>query len=286
MPGLDANFIIVLWGVTILVLAWTWIPALIAALGGTRYLCGGVNEPENLEPTENEPDYAYWVFQLQEMGYEPLGKGWVRVDFAGHEWSLYTVLRVFYHKQHQIFAVLQRVPAPFYFWPGASFVTCFTDGRLLFTDNNEAVSPFPDDDFIRQGVVSLDLAHVEEFHLATTEALRGKGLRPDKEASMDTLIHAMQTHVGPEVRRHHARNGTQYIFAHSLIHVCVSAPAVLATNMNLTHWSLPLTNLVLGLILLLGESAQKRQYARMVRAAMRQKQREQMAKAQNAIPPA
>ena len=37
MPGLDPNTaIFLLWGMTALVLAWTWIPALISALGGTR----------------------------------------------------------------------------------------------------------------------------------------------------------------------------------------------------------------------------------------------------------
>ncbi len=286
MPVIDPDVVVtILWGVAILVVAWTWIPALIAALGGTKYLSNGVNDPDHLEPTAKEPDYAYWVYQLQELGYEPLGQGWIRVDFAGHEWSLYTVLRVFYHKQNQCYAILQRVPAPFYFWPGASFITCFSDGRMLFTDNNEAVSPFPDDEFIRQGVVSLDLADVQELHLATMEALRGKGLRPDTEANIETLLQAMQTHIGPEVRRHHAHNGTQYLFAHLLIHVCVSAPAAFVTHMNFAHWSLPLTNLVLAVILLVGESAQKRQYARMVRLAMRDKQREQMEKARDVSAP-
>ena len=187
----------ILWGMAVLVLAWTWLPALIASLGGTKYLNGGTNDAENLEPTQNEPDYAFWVYQLTQLGYEPLGRGWVRIDFAAHEWSLYTVVRLFYHAENQCYAILQKVPAPFHFWPGVIFATCFADGRLLFTDNNEALFPLPDEEFFRQGVVSLNLAAVEELHLATMEALRRKGLRPESEANVETLFQAMKKHVGP-----------------------------------------------------------------------------------------
>jgi hypothetical protein len=271
MPGFDVKTaIIVLWGLTVLVLAWTWVPALIAALGGTRYLCGGTNDTHGTEAASAQPDYAFWAEQLESLGYEPIGHGWMRINFAGQDWSLFTPVRVFRNSQKQCFAFMQKAPAPYYFWPGAVFATCWADGGLLLSDNNLAAQPHPDDDFIKQGVVTLKLSDVEDLHLATMEVLKRRGRKPDAELNLETLLHAAERHFAPESKKHYGRAGTQYLFAHGLIHICVSAPAAYISG--ITHWTVPLANLVLALILLLGESAQKRQYARAVRAALRMRQ--------------
>ena len=66
MPGFDVKTaIVVLWGLTALLLAWTWVPALIAALGGTRYQCGGTNDTHGMETSTAQPDYAFWAEQLR-----------------------------------------------------------------------------------------------------------------------------------------------------------------------------------------------------------------------------
>jgi hypothetical protein len=269
--GIDQDtLVIIVWGLAALVLAWTWVPAFIAALGGTRYSCGVSNAEHSLEPSAREPDYSFWAEQLLALGYEPLGAGWMRVSFAGPEWSLFSVVRVFNNTAKNCYAYMEKAPAPFNFWPGAVFATCFANGALLLTDNNRAVEPHPDDECIRQGIVTLKLAEVEAFHLATLEALRGLGRKPDPELNAEALLHATEQHDGPEARRTHSRAGTQYLFAHGLIHICVSIPA--AYLLGFAHWSVPLANLVLALVLLLGESSQKRHYARAVRAALRIRQ--------------
>ena len=271
MPGIDPNTaIVVLWGMAALVLAWTWIPALISALGGTRYLTGLAPDLEGNDRAAREPDFQFWAGQLAALGYEPLGYAWSRINFAGAEWMLFTPLRVFVHPQKQCYAIMQKAPAPFWFWPGAVFATVWSDGSMLISDNNVAGDPNPEDDLIRQGVVTLRLAEVEALHLATTEVLRRNGRKPDAELTNEVLLNAIQRHFGADAKRTYSRAGSQYLFAHGLIHICLSTPAAYIAGIG--HWSVPLVNVILALIMLYGESSQKRQYAAAVRYAFRQKQ--------------
>lgn len=271
MPGIDPNtVIVVLWGLAAVILAWTWMPALISSLGGTRYLVGLGADLEGADRARREPDYEFWARQLVALGYEPLGYAWSRVNFAGPEWALFTPLRVFVHPQKQCFAYMQKAPAPFWFWPGAIFATVWSDGSMLISDNNIAAEPNPEDDLIRQGVVTLQLAELETLHLATMEAFRRSGRKPEGELTIDTLLNAIQRHFGAEAKRIYSRSGTNYLFAHGLIHICLSTPAAYVAGLG--HWSVPLVNLVLAVIMLWGESSQKRQYAAAVRYAFGQKQ--------------
>src|SRR5262245_48030980 len=73
---------IVLWGIAALILGWTWVPALIAGLGGSRYANGGTDDPSVLD-SANEPDYRLWSEQLASLGYEPIGAGFMRLSFHG-----------------------------------------------------------------------------------------------------------------------------------------------------------------------------------------------------------
>jgi hypothetical protein len=253
-----------------LFIAWTWVPALISALGGTRYSCGGSDDTNGMDPSPNQPDYSFWAEQLLALGYEPLGAGWMQINFAGPEWSQRSIVRIFTNASKNSYAYMQKAPAPFNFWPGAIFATCLVDGGILLTDNNLTADPHPDDAFIRQGTVSLKLADVEALHLATQEALRQIGRKPDSDLSVDTLLHAAERHFGPEAKRIEGRSATQYLFAHGLIHLCVSIPP--AYLMGVLHPYVALANLVLSLVMLIGESSQKRQYASAVRAALRLRQ--------------
>ncbi len=271
IPGIDQTTVVVIsWTLAALLIAWTWVPALISALGGTKYSCGGTNDINNMEPSAAQPDYSFWAEQLLSLGYEPLGSGWMRINFAGPEWSQQSVLRVFVNASKNCYAFMQKAPTPFNFWPGAIFATCLVDGGILLTDNNVAADPHPDDALIRQGIVSLKLEDVEALHLATQQALRQIGRKPDSDLSMETLLHAAERHFGAEAKRVEARNATQFLFAHGLIHLCVSLPP--AYLMGVTHPYVALANVVLCLVMLIGESSQKRQYARAVRSALRMRQ--------------
>lgn len=270
MPGFDPKTAIyALWAVAALVLAWTWIPALISAIGGTRYLTGLAPDLEGADKIKPEPDYEFWARQIVALGYEPIGHAWTRINFAGAEWAVFTPLRIFVHPQKQCFAFMQKAPAPFWFWPGAIFATLWSDGTMLISDNNIAADPNPDDELIRQGVVTLKLAELEVAHMATMEVLRRSGRKPEGELTVDALLQAMQRHFGAEAKRNFSRAGSQYLFAHGLIHISISTPAAYIAGIG--HWSVPLVNLVLAFIMLYGESSQKRQYAAAIRYAFRQK---------------
>jgi hypothetical protein len=195
----------------------------------------------------------------------------MRIHFAGPDWSQHSLVRVFKSSSKNTYAYMQMAPTPYYFWPGAIFATCLVDGGILMTDNNSGADPHPDDTCVRQGVITLKLADVEELHLATQEALRHIGRKADSDMSIETLFHAAERNFGPEARKMESRNGVQYLMVHGLIHVCVSTPTVYLAGIS--HWSVPLSNLVLAAVLLFGESAQKRQYAQAVRAAMRKRQK-------------
>jgi hypothetical protein len=272
IPGVDDQAIVyILWGVAILVLAWTWVPAFISSMGGTRYLVGFSNDVTGLEPSPREPDYSYWAQQLLDLGYEPVGTGWIRVNFAGPTWAIWSPVRVFRKPSVGTFAYVSRAPAPYYFWPGAVFATCLADGRLLTSDNNRAADLDVEDEHIKQGMVTLDLAALEAQHQEALDALKRSGFRPEGDLNIETLMRALERHEGPEARRAHARAGTNYLFAHGLIHICVSIPT--AYLLGIMHWSVPLSNLVLALALITGENSQKRVYAQAVRSAMRNQQR-------------
>ena len=111
MPPIDPDAaVIVLWGVAVLALAWTWIPAFLAALGGSRYLNGGTEDPD-FTADYREPGFAFWADQLAPLGYEPLGKGWMRLDFVGHQWTVRVPIRIFLCPTKRSYAFMSRACA-------------------------------------------------------------------------------------------------------------------------------------------------------------------------------
>ncbi len=271
MAGIDPNSLaILLWSAAVIIIGWTWLPAVISSLGGTRYKTGGGSNILSLEGHEREIDYLFWANQLVQLEYEPLSACWFRIQYAGTEWVTTIPVRVFFNLRKQSFAYVHQAPAPLWFWPGAIFVTIFSEGGMLTTDNNVDSQPDLDNLLVQQGMVTLDLRELEALHLATLQQLRTQGNHPDTDMSIESFLAAASTHFAPLAQRHYSRAATQYVFAHALIHVCVTIPAAYIAGIQ--HWTVPLSNVVLGLVLFLGESAQRRQYARAVRLAFREKQ--------------
>ncbi len=273
IPGIEKETVVfILWALAILVLAWTWIPAFIASLGGVRFVTGGSNETSRLELSKNGPDFQFWAKQLLALGYEPIGSGFLRVNFAGPHWALISAIAIYHNASKNSYAYMERAPAPYSFWPGAAFATIFTDDTMLISDNNRAVDPDPEDECIRQGIVTLDLKQLEDFHQATLEALKKLKHRPETDQSVEALLAMLNRFDGRDAKRVHSRAGTQYLFAHVLIHVCVSLPTFVLLGFD--HWAVPTSNLILAIAMLTGERAQKKQYAQQVRMALGQKLRQ------------
>lgn len=250
----ETAWAVVLWGAAALLLGWTWVPALLSGLGGTRYANGGSEDPTLLDAAP-EPDYAFWHAQLAARGYEPLGTGWMRLTLYGPAWRYETRMRVSRASGRPVFALVQKQPQPLDVWSLATFATVWQDGGLLLTSN--AVDQPPDEGaYVVQGMESSDLAAVEELHLAQVRRMQAAGRRPDRDGSLETLLAATARHSGPEARYTGVKLGQSYLMAHGGIHAALSVPP--AILMGFGHWAVPLVNLVLGALLAAGEFSARR----------------------------
>lgn len=259
----DTALTAVLWGVTALLLGWTWVPAFLAGLGGTRYANGGTEDPTALAPAAGEPDYAFWYNQLAALGYEPLGPAWMRVTFHGSDWRYETRVRAFRSRADQGYAFVQKQPRPMDVWWLTMFATCWQDGGILLT-SNAVDEPPGTGDHVVQGMESDNLAAVHELHRAQVGRMRSGGRRPDPDGSLDTLLRATRQHSGPAARHVGLKLGQSYIASHLSIHLFLSVPPAVLTGLG--HWSVPLVNLVLGAVLAVGDYAAKRRAGALMRA--------------------
>jgi hypothetical protein len=255
----------VLWGVAVLFLGWTWMPALVGGLGGTRYANGGCEDPTALEAAPAEPDYVFWHWQLTALGYEPVGPAWMRITFHGPEWRFETQVRAFHARGKQTFAFVQRQPRPMAVWWLTSFATVWQDGGLLLTSNGVDEAP-GEGDYVVQGLESTDLAAVEGLHLAHKARLEAAGKRPDQDGSLATLLKATEEHAGRAARHLGAKLGQTYLASHGAIHLFLSAPVVYMVGLG--HWAVPMVNLVLGGLLRMSEYTARRQAATVMRARL------------------
>lgn len=257
----DWMWAVILWGVAALLLGWTWVPALISGLGGTRYANGG-SEDLSLLDAAAEPDYLFWQRQLAARGYTPIGSGWMRLTFYGTAWRYQTQVRAFRSAATNTFAFVQKQPAPLDVWWLTMFATCYQDGSLLLT-SNAVDQPPGEGDYVVQGMESKDLAAVEELHLGQAARLRAAGRRADPDGSLETLLTVAARNAGPEARYTGVRLGQSYLLAHAAIHGVMSVPAAFA--MGFAHWAVPMVNIVLGAILAVSEYAARQRAGALMR---------------------
>src|SRR5262249_14951483 len=160
-PMSDTTLAVVLWAAAALVLGWTWLPALISGLGGTRYANGGGEGPTGLEAGADESDFAFRHREVFAVGDEATGTRRHAMTFHGPQWRYEVAVRAFYSRSKSSYAFVQKQPRPINVWWLTMFATCWQDGGILLTSN--AVDEPPDDgDYVVQGMESTDLAAVEE----------------------------------------------------------------------------------------------------------------------------
>jgi len=246
----DTTLAIVLWGAAALLLGWTWIPALIAGLGGPRFQLTGSEDPTALQLTNATPDYAFRFEQLTKLGYEPVGSATMRLNFHGSDWRHDFQLRVFWSRAKQTFAFVQKQPKPLDVWWLVSFATVWTDGALLLT-NNGADEPPGEGDYIIQGIETDDLAAVEALHVSTRDRLIAAGKRIERDGGLETLLAAIRKQASPAARYVAVKLGQTYLTTHVVIHVILSLPPAYLNGLG--HWGVPTVNLVLGTLFAVGE---------------------------------
>lgn len=245
-----------------------WLPAVIAKMGGTRFTYLGPSNVPEPDPLEREPDYEFWVSQLRDLGYELVGDVRLQMDFVGNQWRVNSWHRLFYSPAKFTHVLLQKFPDPFNLWRGVEFVTLLSDDGFLVTKN---LTPqlFPDDlSIILQGDDTFILEDLEKMHLAMVEELRRQGRRPEPEPPADHLLRSMERLENQTAKQEAERIAGRYLQVNFIIHVSISIPAAYA--LSLGHWLLPLINLVMLIVLQLGESLQNRQTAFIMRESIRQ----------------
>jgi hypothetical protein len=257
----DPTLAVVMWGLAALVLGWTWVPAVISGLGGTRYANGGTEDPTALEGA-NELDYLFWQRQIAGLGYEPVGPAWMRVAFHGSQWRYETAVRVFYSRAKQAYVFVQRQPRPLDVWWLTMFATCWQDGGILLT-SNAVDEPPGEGESVVQGMESHNLAMVEELHRDRDATLRSEGRRPYADGRIDTLLAATERHARESARRVGVSLGQTYMATHMFVHFFMTLPAAILVGMG--HWGVPLGNLVLGGLFNLAEHLAKRRAAAIMR---------------------
>ncbi len=275
-----------LWAITLVLMGWNWLPALLAALGKTSYHNGGSEETTGLEVSEAEPDYAYWLEQFQELGYRPVGHGWFRIVYAGDRWVSRSRVRVFYSSQDRFFAFVQTGDSPFDFWLIVTIATCWNNGGLLCTTNvrhadSEQLS-LESLDYVRVGQPTHRVSELVEQHLRVRSELEDSSRRPDPSRSLDTLLDAAKEYAGPDLCRFYRRAGRSFLNVNGLFHLCVTIPG--AVVLGPTHWGVPLSNLVLHAVLRFGQWAQNQQLAQMIRQQLLGLRAEQVTAGQASVP--
>ncbi|HEX3149904.1 MAG TPA: hypothetical protein VHR66_17640 [Gemmataceae bacterium] len=261
----ETTWSVIAWCLAVVVLGWTWLPALLSSLGWTRYATGGSEDPSAVDAAK-EADFLFWSQQLVALRFEPLGVAWMSVRFHGPEWQFQSDMRVFRSTRTRTFAIVQRQPRPLDVWWLTLFATCWQDSTLLMTSNGVDQPP-GDGEYVLQGMESLNLSAVEELHRGEVARLQAAGRRVDPDGSLDVLLRVMQQHAGTAARQTGMKLGQSYLLAHVAIHAVLSV--LPATLMGFAHWSVPFTNLVLGAVLGASYHAAKRKAAVIQRSEIR-----------------
>jgi hypothetical protein len=256
---------ILIWGIAILVVSLTWIPALLASLGASRYTNGG-EDSADLEPASQEFDYRYWYDQVVSLGYEPIGTAWMSITFNGPKWRTDMKSRVFYSRAKQTFLVVQKQPSPQNVWWLNLFITCFADGGLLLT-HNTADEPPQEEEYTVQGMESDKLAAVEALHLQKLEELRESGRRLESDHSLDALLKFIEQNAGPAARQVAVREGQSYLLSHLTVHATMTF--LMAMLLGIAHVAVATVNLVLAIMFWGSEYLQARQAGQLMRQKLR-----------------
>jgi hypothetical protein len=258
----DTALVIVLWGSVAIFLGWTWVPALIAGLGGTRFRIDGTEDPVALQSAAAEPGFATRFQQITNLGYEPLGVAQIRLTFYGSAWRFDIPMRVFWSRTRKMFAFYQQQPRPMDSWWLISFATCWSDDGLLLTNNAVDESP-SEGQYVVQGIEANDPAAVEALHLATRDRLQTGGKQPIPNGSLETLLAAIRGNAASAARYVSVRLAQTYLATRIPIHLVLSAPVAYMNGLG--HWLLPAANLGLSVFLIAGEQVAKRRAGKLLR---------------------
>ncbi len=275
MFNLNENIInIGLWTLFAILIIWTWCPALIAWMGGTKSFYTGPSPVPEKDPFLNAPDYLYWQIPLHQADYTLIGDIFYSIRFFSSHWQMNNLARLYYSRQLNTWAILHRSPEPINTWNTIEFITLLSDGGMVLTKNIQ-IDPGEgdenDNEMILIGHPSFNFTEIEGIHVEELAQLRRSGRKSDSDSDAERLLQQRKLRTDPLIKEESQALAKKFFSLSSILHASVSIPIVYILGIG--TWAFPLVNISFILIMRLGEWSTKKQIAWNTQMAFRELQK-------------
>jgi len=177
---LSTETLAVLWLGAGAVTLWTWLPAVLDALGLTLWQDSMDHDAAALEPSGSDAAYEELFAQLRCLGFVPVGTRSKTCWYFCHHWYRNFQVRIFAVPQGDCIAVMYKL------WPWDTwrlyFLTAFSDGAIVETANQMESFRIDEPDFLRWGLATPDRALLLERHREVCRSFAAGGSRSDSLA--------------------------------------------------------------------------------------------------------
>jgi hypothetical protein len=226
---------LLLWGLAGVAVALTCAPMLLALLGLTRCRCTCAPDPDALEPTGDDDAYAAIFAQLQALGLRPAGTQRVTAWFFAFHWVKSFDLRMFATPRGDCFAAVYRLVdgEP---WR-VTYSTGFTDGALVQSGSTLEDLKVQEEDYLRWGFVTADLAELLGLHRELVGRFAEAGGRAVAPLSLAEVCELEERYSERGARKDKA---TPLAALGTTLALLGVVPLSLGFGLGFDHWSVPL----------------------------------------------
>jgi hypothetical protein len=187
------------------VVLWTWLPAVLNALGLTLWQVSMDDDVVALEPSGSDAVYEELFAQLHRLGFVPVGRRSETCWFFCHHWHRNFQARIFAVPQGDCIAVTYKL-RPWDQWR-LCFVTAFSDGAIVETANQMESLRIDEPDRLRWGLATPDRALLLERHREVCRNFAAGGSRSLAVLPVDELSRLELQHVARHHRKRHRWTG-------------------------------------------------------------------------------
>ena len=239
-PELEEQLLVALWAVAIISALWCWIPFGLMATIGTGYQSGGTEDHTAIEPDGSDLGYEQAYATFRELGYEPLGQGYMRLSFHGWYWSYRTRVYVFTSRITRQFAFIQQHPFPLVGYNQVFFATGWDQRRILMTTGSVAPLTAETPAGIMMIWATENIHELARHHQHEAAKLVANGWRPDSDLRLENLLDLAREFAGH--RRGPESKAQRENFAK---HLSIYLAALLAAGMFVdVTWGVPLASIL------------------------------------------
>lgn len=199
MPDLASLVIAVLQGLCLLIVLWLCLPSLRQVIGPSQLPCGIVGGPADITPGNPHGVPESIHEQLLTLDFKPLGRYWEK-GFGLTFWE-----SAFASPDQVCFATAYRLYRGEQ--PRLAFLTVFTSGAVVLTQNYEGGQSADEPDFRAGGVVTDNVAEILVEHYRRLDRFLDAGHTPMKGDTLEDFLNIQHAlHANPTVARQHRRN--------------------------------------------------------------------------------